>query len=85
MEPYLDGLQDSLDRRFQHLGVLGAFSVLKPGAASEEDESNVAKLSLLSKQFLRESEATVLQEWTSYRQHVLLGAFQVSQQPHNLL
>lgn len=35
---------------FQHLGVLGTFSVLKPGAASEDDQSNLGKLSILTKQ-----------------------------------
>ncbi|KAK6323491.1 hypothetical protein J4Q44_G00058300 [Coregonus suidteri] len=32
-DPYLVGLQDSPDRRFQHLEILGAFSVLGPQAA----------------------------------------------------
>ncbi|KAJ8395344.1 hypothetical protein AAFF_G00033290 [Aldrovandia affinis] len=71
----MDGLQDSLDQRFQHLGILGAFSVLKPEAVNGDYEGNIGNLEVLGKHFLQEPEATVLQEWNSHKQHVLVGSF----------
>lgn len=85
MEPYLDGLQDSLDRRFQNLDIMGAFHVLGPQAAKEDDAVNIAHLNSLSAKFLQQSggNVPVLQEWPSYKQHVLIGAFQVKSESHN--
>ncbi|KAK6318100.1 hypothetical protein J4Q44_G00113910 [Coregonus suidteri] len=40
MDTYLVGLQDSLDQRFQHLEILGAFSVLGPQAAFSSERIN---------------------------------------------
>lgn len=78
MEPYLDGLQDSLDRRFQHLDILEAFQVLGPQAATEDDAVNTAHLRTLSTKFLQQTEnPALLQEWTSYKQHLLVGVFKV--------
>ena len=77
MEPYLDGLQDSLDRRFQHLDILEAFQVLGPQAATEDDAVNTRHLQTLSTKFLQHPENPVLQEWTSYKQHLLVEAFKV--------
>lgn len=78
MEPYLDGLQDSLDHRFQHLDILEAFQVLGPQAATEDDAVNTAHLRTLSTKFLQQPEnPALLQEWTSYKQHLLVGAFKV--------
>lgn len=78
MEPYLDGLQDSLDRRFQHLDILEAFQVLGPQAATEDDAVNTAHLWTLSTKFLQQPEnPALLQEWTSYKQHLLVGVFKV--------
>lgn len=62
MDPYLVGLQDSLDRRFQHLEILGAFSVLGPQAALPSERINTFNLALLSRQFVQAPEAAVLQE-----------------------
>lgn len=59
MDPYLVGLQDSLDQRFQHLEILGAFSMLGPQAAFYSERINTFNLTLLSRQFL-------LQEWPSF-------------------
>ncbi|XP_045556547.1 sialoadhesin [Salmo salar] len=75
MDTYLVGLQDSLDRRFQHLEILGTFSVLGPQAVFSSERRNTFNRTLLSRQFLQESKAAVLQEWPSYKQHVLVGAF----------
>ncbi|KAK5859373.1 hypothetical protein PBY51_020933 [Eleginops maclovinus] len=77
MEPYLDGLLDSLDRRFQNLGIIGAFHVLGPKALKEDDAVVTEDLKKLSKKFLQQQqpETTLLQEWSSYNQHLLTGAF----------
>ncbi|KAK7880350.1 hypothetical protein WMY93_033006 [Mugilogobius chulae] len=76
MEPYLDGLQASLDRRFQHLDVLGAFQVLSPQAATEGDAVSIGHLQILSNKFLQDPDnPALLQEWASYKQHLLMGAF----------
>ncbi|KAK5871515.1 hypothetical protein PBY51_004394 [Eleginops maclovinus] len=74
MEPYLDGLLDSLDRRLQNLGIIRAFHVLGPKALKEDDAVVTEDLKKLSKKFLQ-PETTLLQEWSSYKQHLLTGAF----------
>ncbi|KAK0151076.1 hypothetical protein N1851_007767 [Merluccius polli] len=75
MGPYLDGRQDSLDRRFQNLDIMGAFHVLGPQAAKEDDAINIRNLKILSTKFLQQPENPVLQEWQSYKEHLLTGAF----------
>ena len=75
MEPYLDALVESLERRFGSLDPLGAFHVLGPQAAKEDEAVCVRNLKLLSNKFLTGDQ--VIQEWTSFRQHILIGAFQV--------
>lgn len=76
MEPYLDALIDSLERRFGSLDLLGAFHVLGPQQAAREDDAMIAaNLPVLSEKFQIGSE--VQQEWASFRQHILCGAFQV--------
>lgn len=84
MGPYLDGLQDSLDRRFQTLGIMGAFQVLEPQAAKEADAINMGNLTTMSTKFQQEPENPVLQEWPSYKQHLLTGAFKVKCESHNV-
>ncbi|XP_054483270.1 uncharacterized protein LOC129116382 [Anoplopoma fimbria] len=74
MEPYLDALVESLERRFGSLDLLGAFHVLGPQAAKEDEAVCVRNLKLLSNKFLTGDQ--VIQEWTSFRQHILIGAFQ---------
>lgn len=75
MAPYLDGLLDNLDRRFQNLGIIGAFHVLGPKVLSEDDTVVTKDLKILSRKFPpQQPETTVLQEWASYKQH-LTGTF----------
>lgn len=77
MEPYLDGLVENIERRFQHLDVLGAFHTLGPQAATEDDAVNTERLLTLSAKFLgRPDNPTLLQEWLAYK-HLLAGAFKV--------
>ncbi|KAL2078835.1 hypothetical protein ACEWY4_024579 [Coilia grayii] len=74
MEPYLDGLLRSLERRFENLDILGAFHVF--GAATESDTRNAEYLRILSRKFLTQQPQNVaLQEWSSFKLHVLHGAF----------
>ena len=77
MVPYLDGLLDSLDRRFENLDIIGAFHVLGSKALKEDDAVITEDLKTLSKKFLQQPEATLLQEWSSYKQHLNTGAFKV--------
>ncbi|KAK1901792.1 Zinc finger protein 862 [Dissostichus eleginoides] len=58
LKPYICSLQSNIERSFQHIEVLGAFSVLDP-----------------YQKFIPGQDATVIQEWTSYKQHVLVGSF----------
>ena len=77
MDPYLDGLLDSLDRWFQHLDILGDFHTLGPQAAKEDDAVSTQHLLTLSAKFLqRPDNPTLLQEWAAYK-HLLTGAFKV--------
>lgn len=62
MEPYLDGLQDNLDIRFQNLNIMGVFHVLGPQAVNEEDDSiNVENIKTLSTKFLQQPDTHALQ------------------------
>lgn len=78
MEPYLDGLQDSLDRRFQNLNIMGAFHVLGPQAVKENDFINFENIKTLSTKFLQQPDSHALPEWSSFKQHMLTGAFKVN-------
>jgi len=67
-----------MERRFQDIEVLGAFSVLGPKAVALNDEvTNISMLQTLTKKFIPGQEDTVIQEWTSYKQHVHVGTFKV--------
>lgn len=80
MVPYLDGLLDSLDRRFQNISVIGAFHELGPKAAKEDKAVINEDLSTLSKRIpaaALKALCSLLQEWASYEQHLLKGAFKV--------
>lgn len=77
MVQYLDGLLDSLDRRFENLGITGAFHVLGPKAIKEDNAVITEDLKTLSKKFLQQPETTLLQEWSSCKQHLHTGAFKV--------
>ncbi|KAJ8011839.1 hypothetical protein DPEC_G00062450 [Dallia pectoralis] len=75
MEPYLDGLQDSLDRRFQNLNIMGAFHVLGPQAVKEDVSINFESIKTLSTKFLHQTDSHALQEWSYFKRHMQTGAF----------
>ncbi|KAK1903321.1 Zinc finger protein 862 [Dissostichus eleginoides] len=76
LKPYICSLESNIERRFQHIEVLGAFSVLGPKAVALNDAvTNISMLHTLTKKFIPGQEATVIQEWTSYKQHFLVGTF----------
>lgn len=78
MDPYFDGLLESLERRFQNLDLLGAFHVLSPQAATGDEAIYVANLQLLAGKFLQADCNEVLQEWSSFKQQLIVGPFKVS-------
>ena len=51
MDPYIDGLIQHLELRFQQLGILGAFSSLGPQGPQADESQTVSDLQLLAKQF----------------------------------
>ncbi|KAL7390376.1 hypothetical protein ABVT39_020024 [Epinephelus coioides] len=76
IHPYLSGLEKNLHLRFHDLDILGAFSVFGPkSAALQDDSANIANLKILARKSCPEQENEVLQEWTSFKNHVLTGAF----------
>ncbi|XP_034084354.1 uncharacterized protein LOC117554177 [Gymnodraco acuticeps] len=75
MDPYFDGLLESLERRFQNLDLLGAFHVLSPQAATGDEAIYVANLQLLAGKFLQADCNEVLQEWSSFKQQLIVGPF----------
>ncbi|XP_071060695.1 uncharacterized protein [Pseudochaenichthys georgianus] len=75
LKPYICSLESNIERRFQHIELLGAFSVLGPKAVTSNDVTNISMLQTLTNKFILGQDATVIQEWTSYKQHVLVGAF----------
>ncbi|XP_073672240.1 zinc finger protein 862-like [Paramisgurnus dabryanus] len=75
LQPYITSLISNLESRFVNLHILGAFSVLGPQAPTLDDTVNIAHLQTLTRKFLPGQDATVVQEWMSFKGHVLLGAF----------
>ncbi|XP_061750011.1 uncharacterized protein LOC133549001 isoform X8 [Nerophis ophidion] len=76
IHPYLSGLEKNLHLRFHDLDILGAFSVFGPkSAALQDDSANIDNLRILARKFCPEQQNEVLQEWTSFKNHVLTGAF----------
>ncbi|KAK1876665.1 Zinc finger protein 862 [Dissostichus eleginoides] len=71
MDPYFNGLLESLERRFQNLDLLGAFHALSPQAATGDE----ANLQLLAGRFLQADCNEVLQEWSSFKQQLIVGPF----------
>ncbi|XP_049447599.1 uncharacterized protein LOC125898031 [Epinephelus fuscoguttatus] len=70
------GLEKNFHLRFHDLDILGAFSVFGPkSAVLLDDSANIANLKILARKFCPEQENEVLQEWTSFKNHVLTGAF----------
>lgn len=78
MDPYIDGLIQHLELRFQQLGILGAFSSLGPQGPQADESQTVSDLQLLAKQFPPISEKALLQEWQSYRVLTTTGILKVS-------
>ncbi|KAK5847875.1 hypothetical protein PBY51_016969 [Eleginops maclovinus] len=73
MEPYIDGLIEHLELRFQQLGILGAFSSLGPQGPQADESRAISDLQLLAKQFPPISEMALLQEWQSYKVLITTG------------
>ncbi|KAM3838264.1 zinc finger protein 862-like [Diretmus argenteus] len=74
MEPYLEHLTDQLNERFHQLHILGAFSVLGPQAARNPDQDvPVSHLKTLAAKFLPMDEERLLEEWPSFKEHLLTG------------
>ena len=76
MEPYLDHLTTEVNGRFKHLHILGAFSVLGPQAAKNPDQ-DVSHLKTLAAKFPLIDEETLLEEWPSFKEHLLTGVLKV--------
>ena len=68
-----------MKRRFQELDVLGAFHVLRPQSAARPDNMSIAELQTLAKQFCPDQEKVLLQEWFSFKNHLITGSLQVSE------
>lgn len=78
MEPYLQHLIDRLHERFHQLHILGAFSVLGPQAARDPDQDvPVSHLKTLAAKFPPMDEEALLQEWPSFKEHLLTGVLKV--------
>ncbi|KAF7200776.1 zinc finger protein 862-like, partial [Nothobranchius furzeri] len=77
MEPYIeDALLDSLDRRFPNIDVMSAFHVLGPQTLTADDAVATANVLTLTRKFLpQQPESTLLQEWPSFKKHMVTGAF----------
>ncbi|RXN37536.1 zinc finger protein 862-like [Labeo rohita] len=76
IHPYITGLETNLEKRFHNLDILGAFHVLGPqSAALTDDTMNISHLQTLSRKFCPQNEKEVIQEWLSFKNHVLTGIF----------
>ncbi|KAK0134769.1 Zinc finger protein 862 [Merluccius polli] len=77
IQPYITGLETELERRFQEMDILGAFHFLRPQSAALPDYTmEVSQLQILAKRFCPDQEKVLLQEWFSFKNHVLTGPFQ---------
>ncbi|KAJ8010325.1 hypothetical protein DPEC_G00073890 [Dallia pectoralis] len=71
------GMETHLDKRLHNLNMLRAFSVLGSQAAAPQDAINMS--------LTRKHENQLLQEWSSFKNHVLTGAFKVQTDPRKQL
>ncbi|XP_036975521.1 zinc finger protein 862-like isoform X3 [Acanthopagrus latus] len=71
--PYISGLLHHLERRFQNLHIIGAFSIFGPQAAALADEEQNNHLQTLAKRFLPGKETLIFQEWQSFKEHMRGG------------
>lgn len=78
IEPYLEHLTDQQNERFHQLHIIGAFSVLGPQAARNPDQGvPVSHLKTLAAKFLPMVEEALLEEWPSFKEHLLTGVVKV--------
>ena len=81
MDPYLNGLIRGLEERFPNLEVFGSFSALGPQAATSPDhEAAHGHLRTLAEHFPSVDASIAVEEWMSFREHVVSGALKVSHQ-----
>ncbi|KAK9976453.1 hypothetical protein ABG768_021658 [Culter alburnus] len=79
MDPYLDGLIAHLERRFCEVGVVAAFGILGPQAATLPDDPAHTKLRILVEKFCSCVDfGTVLEEWASFKEQVVSGPLKVT-------
>ncbi|KAK0135006.1 Zinc finger protein 862 [Merluccius polli] len=75
MDPYLNGLIRGLEERFPNLEVFGSFSALGPQAATSPDhEAAHGHLRTLAEHFPSVDASIAVEEWMSFREHVVSGA-----------
>ena len=75
MDPYLDGLIAHLERRFCEVGVVAAFGILGPQAATLPDDTAHTKLRILVDKFCSRVD---LEEWASFKEEVDSGPLKVT-------
>nr|XP_020448943.1 uncharacterized protein LOC109956295 [Monopterus albus] len=76
MDPYLDGLIACLKGCFCEVGVMAAFGILSPQAATITDDTAHDKLNTLVKKFCSHVDHdTVHNEWASFKKQVVSGPF----------
>ncbi|XP_041924814.1 uncharacterized protein LOC121688957 isoform X3 [Alosa sapidissima] len=76
IHPYITSLETNLEKRFHNLDILGAFHVLGPQSAALTDNTmNISHLQTLSRKCCPQHEKEVIQEWLSFKNHVLTGIF----------
>ncbi|XP_035284516.1 uncharacterized protein LOC118233206 [Anguilla anguilla] len=74
IQPYLEKLTDQQNERFHQLHTMGAFSVLGPQAARNPDQDvPVSHLKTLAAKFPPMVEEALLEEWPSFKEHLLTG------------
>ena len=59
------------------MDILGAFHVLRPQSAALPDNMSIAQLQTLAKKFCPDQENVLLQEWFSFKKHIITGSLQV--------
>ncbi|XP_041924813.1 uncharacterized protein LOC121688957 isoform X2 [Alosa sapidissima] len=86
IHPYITSLETNLEKRFHNLDILGAFHVLGPQSAALTDNTmNISHLQTLSRKCCPQHEKEVIQEWLSFKNHVLTGIFKNQEELLSLL
>ena len=79
MDPHLDGLIAHLERRLCEVGVVAAFGILGPQAATLHDVTAHTELRILADKFCSHVDfGTVLEEWVSFKEQVVAGPLKVT-------